>query len=95
MNGKDGLRFLSEMGNKTSNLDPQLQSVPAVAINNVRKHQVFLRKWNFVKLSSVDYWNGGRWTDNLELVLQSYIIKCLCWSTQAVVTVASSKALPW
>lgn len=60
VNGKDGLRFLSEMGNKTSNLDPQLQSVPAVAINNVRKHQVFLRKWNLVKLSAVDYWNGGR-----------------------------------
>jgi hypothetical protein len=60
VNGKDGLRFLSEMGNKTSNLDPQLQSVPAVAINNVRKHQVFLREWNLVKLSAVDYWNGGR-----------------------------------
>jgi len=44
VNGKDGLRFLSEMGNKTSNLDPQLQSVPAVAINNVRKLQMFLRK---------------------------------------------------
>jgi len=42
--GEDGLKFLSEMGNKTSKLDPQLQSVPAVAINNVRKHQVFLRK---------------------------------------------------
>lgn len=95
MTGKDGLRFLSEMGNKTSNLDPQLQSVPAVAINNVRKNQVFLRKWNLVKLSAVDYWNGGRCTDNLELVLQSCIIKCLCWSTQSVVTIESSKPLPW
>lgn len=60
VNGKDGLIFLSEMGNKTSDLDPQLQSVPAVAINNVRKHQVFLRECNLVKLSAVDYWNGGR-----------------------------------
>lgn len=38
--GKNGPRFLSEMGNKTSDLDPKLQSVPAVAINNVREYQV-------------------------------------------------------
>lgn len=34
VSGKVGLRFLSEMGNKTSNLQPPLQGVPAVAINN-------------------------------------------------------------
>jgi hypothetical protein len=42
--GQDGLRYLSGMGNKTTELAPQLQSVPAVAINNVRKHQISLRK---------------------------------------------------
>jgi len=93
-NGKDGQTYLSEMGNKTSKLDPQLQSVPAVAINNVRKLQIFLRKWNLVKHSAVDYCNGGRCTDNLELVLQSCIIQCLCRSTQSAVTISSSKALP-
>jgi hypothetical protein len=76
-------------------LAAQLRSVPAVAINNVRKHQISLRKWNLVKLSAVDCCNVGRWTDNLELVLQSCIIKCLFWSTQSVVTSSSSEALPW
>jgi hypothetical protein len=33
-NGKDDLRFLSKMRNKTSNLFPHLLGVPAVAINN-------------------------------------------------------------
>jgi hypothetical protein len=42
--GQDGLRYLSDMGNKTAELAPQLRSVPAIAINNVRKHQISLRK---------------------------------------------------
>jgi hypothetical protein len=42
--GQDGLRYLSDMGNKTAELAAQLRSVPAVAINNVRKHQISLRK---------------------------------------------------
>jgi hypothetical protein len=44
VNGKDGLKFLSDMGNMTSKLQPPLQSVPAVAVNNVRKYQISLRK---------------------------------------------------
>jgi hypothetical protein len=37
--GSDGLKFLSEMGNKTSDLHPQLKEVPAIAVNMVSKYQ--------------------------------------------------------
>jgi hypothetical protein len=50
-NGKDGQTYLSEMGNKTSKLDPQLQSVPAVAINNtfsLEQQKDVLTKLKFV-----------------------------------------------
>jgi hypothetical protein len=39
VNGNEGLKFLSEMGNKTSDLQPQLQEVPAIAVNMVSKCQ--------------------------------------------------------
>jgi hypothetical protein len=41
INGSEGLKFLSEMGNKTSDLNPSLDFVPAIAINMVRKATVF------------------------------------------------------
>jgi hypothetical protein len=41
--GTDGLIYLSGMGNKTSELKPQLQSVPAIAVNMVRKQQQSLK----------------------------------------------------
>jgi hypothetical protein len=37
VNGSDGLKYLSEMGNKTSALQPELKEVPAIAVNMVRK----------------------------------------------------------
>jgi hypothetical protein len=42
--GIDGLKFLSYMGNKTSELKPQLKSVPAIAVNMVRKQQQYFKK---------------------------------------------------
>jgi hypothetical protein len=44
VNGSDGLKFLSAMGNNTSALKPQLKSVPAIAVNMVRKQQRYFRK---------------------------------------------------
>lgn len=48
IDGPEGLRFLSIMGNKTTELNPKLQSVPAIAVNTVRKRQQSFQKAGYV-----------------------------------------------